>query len=74
MQITIPEVVRQLSGLSPERIAEVYDFVLFLKSRQGQGVDESDEWSEEDMDDAAQASRDYAATTLLTEERDDSAG
>jgi hypothetical protein len=74
MQITIPEVVRQLSGLSPDRIAEVYDFVLFLKSRQGRGVDESDEWSEQDMDDAAQASLDYAAATLLTEERDDSAG
>ncbi len=30
MPVTLPDVVRELSSLSPERVAEVYDFVLFL--------------------------------------------
>jgi hypothetical protein len=68
VQITIPEVVRQLSTLPPERIAEVYDFILFLKTRQIQAVDERDDWSEEDMRDAASASLNYAKATLLAEE------
>jgi hypothetical protein len=75
MHITIPEVVRQLSTLPPERIAEVYDFVLFLKTRQSQAVDHGDEWSEDDMRDAASASLNYAEATLLAEEAaDDSTG
>ena len=72
--IPIPQIVEQLSGLSPERIAEVYDFVLFLKSRQ-EKLDESDEWSDQDMRDAANASLAYAeATGMMEEPSDDAAG
>jgi len=75
MQASIPDVVRQLCTLPPERVAEVYDFVLFLKTRQDLPVDESDAWSEEDMRDASWASLNYAEAALLAEEAsDDSTG
>jgi len=59
----------------PERIAEVYDFVLFLKTRHERPVDESDAWSEKDMRDVSRASLNYAEAALLAEEAsDDSTG
>lgn len=64
MSVTIPEVVRELQTLPPERVAEVYDFVLFLKSRPQTAVDEADAWSEEDMRDAISAGFQYAQRSL----------
>lgn len=73
MPVSIPEVVRELSTLAPERVAEVYDFVLFLKTRQPARVDASDEWSDEDVRDVVSASLRYAAQSQLDEaEADDS--
>ena len=56
VQSLLPEVVRELSSFSPERIAEVYDFVLFLKTRPEPVVDARNDWSEEDLRDVTRAS------------------
>lgn len=74
MAVSIPEVVRELNALPPERIAEVYDFVLFLKTRPGTVVDESDEWSEQDKQDAVAAGLRYAEATLLDKAEADEPG
>jgi hypothetical protein len=54
--VSIPDIVEQLHSLPPARVAEVYDFVLFLKSRELAQLDESDEWSDEDLRDVIAAS------------------
>ena len=75
ISVSVPEVVRELSMLPPEKVAEVYDFVLFLKNRRTAPLDESDEWSDEDQRDVTRASVCYAEATLLTQDvADDSDG
>lgn len=56
------EILNVLKNLPSERIAEVKDFAVFLRERYGnvEIVDESDEWSDEDLRDAAFASAKYA--------------
>lgn len=71
MAVTLPELVRQLSVLPPERVAELYDFVLFLKTRPAAAVDESDAWSDEDRRDAARASQHYAEAMFAAQKEDD---
>jgi len=71
MVVTLPELVRQLSVLPPERVAEVYDFVLFLKTRPAAAVDESDAWSDEDRRDATRASQHYAEAMFAAQKEDD---
>jgi hypothetical protein len=71
VSVTVPDVVRELHALSPERVAEVYDFVLFLKSRPTLTVDVDDAWSEEDRRDASLASLQYADTAIPDEEDQD---
>jgi len=53
------EILRALSGLPPEKISEVLDFVDFLQSRyqKSQTIDDSDEWSDEDLHDFTASSR-----------------
>lgn len=52
------EILQVLSELPPEKIAEVKDFAEFLHSRENaQEVDESDEWSDEDLRDFTASSR-----------------
>ncbi len=55
------EIVEILGGLPAEKIDEVRDFALFLKARYGTDlpIDESDEWSDEDMRDISRASFEY---------------
>lgn len=55
------EIVEVLGTLPPEKIDEVIDFAMFLKARYGTDlpIDESDEWTEEDMHDATTASLEY---------------
>ena len=67
MTTSISEVIGELYGMSPEQIGQVRDFVLFLKSRSDQHVDESDQWTEEDLRDAMYASLSYADATLSSE-------
>jgi hypothetical protein len=56
------EILRALSALPSEKIAEVQDFVRFLKEHYGSGekVDESDVWTEEDLRDLTAAVLNHA--------------
>lgn len=74
MPVSIPEVVRELNTLPPERVAEVYDFVLFLKTRSQAAIDERDEWSDKDIQDVTAAGLRYAEQTMLDEAAADEAG
>jgi hypothetical protein len=54
----VEEILRALDALPADKVAEARDFILFLRERYGrqQPVDESDEWTEEDLRDLAAAS------------------
>jgi len=57
------EIINALNSLPTEKVSEVRDFVLFLRERYGkpvEAIDYSDEWTEEDLRDAAVASINYA--------------
>lgn len=74
--IRTEQLVRAISTLPPEKVAEVYDFVLFLQGRYGRPiVDSSDAWNEEDIRDLAAATLAYAGQTIWAgKEADDAAG
>jgi hypothetical protein len=61
-----------LSTLPAEKVAEVYDFVTFLRERYGQrtAVDVSDAWSEEDLHDLMRASLAHAERTIWAGEKE----
>jgi hypothetical protein len=61
-EIQTLEIVDALKTLPAEKIDEVKDFVLFLRERYGttEPVDESDEWSDEDLQDVSKASFNFA--------------
>lgn len=52
------EILEVIKSLPAEKIAEVRDFAVFLRERYGknESVDESEEWTDEDMRDATNAS------------------
>ncbi len=56
------EILEVLKNLPSEKIDEVKDFAVFLRERYGKAeiVDESDEWTEEDLRDVTIASLRYA--------------
>jgi hypothetical protein len=56
------EILDVLKSLPSEKVAEVKDFAVFLRERYGNNetVDESDEWTEEDLRDISNASLNYA--------------
>ncbi len=56
------EILEVLKTLPTEKISEVKDFAVFLRERYGKAeiVDESDEWTEEDLRDVTIASLRYA--------------
>jgi hypothetical protein len=60
------EILRALSALPSEKVAEVRDFILFLKERYGyeRTVDESTIWTEEDIRDLTAAVLNHADKTL----------
>ena len=68
MHRSVTDVVGILSSLPPERVEEVYDFALFLKTRLQGPIDESDEWSEEDLRDVSAASLSYAESLEAAQE------
>ncbi len=55
------ELIDAVKSLPPERIDEVKDFAIFLKERYAKPeiIDDSDEWSDEDLRDFTAASLDY---------------
>ena len=71
----IKEIVKALSTLPPEKVTEIYDFVLFLQARYGRPVpvDTGDVWSEEDIHDLVNATLAYADQTIWAEEEADDA-
>ena len=56
------EILDVLKSLPTEKIDEVKDFAVFLRERYGKSaiVDESDEWTEEDLQDVTNASINFA--------------
>ncbi|HEX8146653.1 MAG TPA: hypothetical protein VF591_05705 [Pyrinomonadaceae bacterium] len=60
------EILRALSVLPPDKVAEAQDFILFLRARYGQKppLDESDAWSDEDLRDVTAAAAAYAEQSL----------
>jgi hypothetical protein len=56
------EIIDVLKSLPSEKVAEVKDFAIFLRERYGkiETFDASDEWSDEDLQDVANASIKYA--------------
>ena len=60
------EIINVLKNLPSEKIDEVKDFAVFLRERYGKNetVDESDEWTEEDLQDAANTSINYAGENI----------
>ena len=59
------ELIRVLSALPPDKLDEVKDFAVFLHERysKSQTIDESDEWSNEDLSDFSLASFEYFEQT-----------
>jgi len=57
------EILKVLNSLPQEKIAEVQDFALFLKSRYG--VDEKSYWTEEDIEDFSAAVFNYADESFM---------
>jgi hypothetical protein len=57
--IETSEIIKVLNELPQEKVSEVRDFAVFLHSQyvRSQIVDESDEWSDEDLRDFASSSR-----------------
>lgn len=57
METQTSEIVDALQTLPSEKVAEVRDFVMFLRERYGKPevIDESDEWTEEDLQDATRS-------------------
>ena len=60
------EILHALRGLPAGKVREVRDFALFLKERcqHPDPLDESDEWTDEDIRDFLKASSEYAEETL----------
>lgn len=58
-EVETTEILKGLKGLPPEKVSEVRNFVDFLQSQyqQSQILDESDEWSDEDLRDFTSSSR-----------------
>jgi len=64
------EILRDLKTLPSDKAAEVKDFVAFLRERYGktEDIDESDEWTDEDLNDFALASFKYFEATEQEDE------
>jgi hypothetical protein len=68
----VDEITEVLMSLPPAKVAAVKDFVDYLKSRYGDhsGVDESDEWTEEDLRDFAAGGARYGETVAPWDDGD----
>jgi hypothetical protein len=56
------EILKDLKTLPSDKLVEAKDFIAFLRERYGKPeiIDESDEWTEEDLRDVTIASLSYA--------------
>lgn len=57
------EILQALKNLPPEKVSQVRDFVVFLEHQysKSQMIDESNEWTDEDL-------RDFTASSRFAEE------
>lgn len=63
------EFLQVLQSLPADKVAEVFDYLNFLRERYGSKlVDVSDSWSDQDMSDLVRASFAYAEKTSLSGE------
>jgi len=64
------EIIQALQVLPAEKLAEAYDYILFLRERYGtrSPVDVNEAWSDEDACDLVGASFQYAERTILAGE------
>lgn len=62
----VEEIVRVLSALPADKVAEARDFLLFLEARYGQArtIDVSDTWTEADRRDLTAAAMHYAGQSI----------
>ncbi len=60
------EILQVLQVLPPDKFAEAYDYILFLRERYGTHTptDVSDMWTDADMADLVTTSMGYAAKTV----------
>ena len=60
------QIVEVLGSLPPDKLEEVRDFALFLRARYGSDIqiDESDEWTDEDIRDISIVSMNYGYSSL----------
>lgn len=56
------EILEVIKSLPSEKVDEVKDFAIFLRERYGKNevVDESDEWTDEDLQDVTSSSLNYS--------------
>ncbi len=68
--LEILEVTNAMKSLPAEKVTEVKDFVMFLQEKYSKQeiVDESDEWTDEDLNDFALASFSYFEQTEQKDE------
>ena len=59
------EILEVIKSLPSDKVDEVKDFAIFLRERYGKSekIDESDEWTDEDLQDISLASFAYAEET-----------
>jgi hypothetical protein len=64
------EILNVIKSLPAQRIDEVRDFAIFLRDRYGKVeiIDESDEWTDEDLNDLSLASFEYFEESEQKEE------
>lgn len=69
----VEDILRALSTLPADKVAEARDFILFLQTRYGRehAVDESDVWTDEDLRDIAAAALSHAEQSHDQEQLDD---
>lgn len=56
------EILEVIKSLPSDKVDEVKDFAIFLRERYGKSktIDESDEWTDEDLQDISNSSINYA--------------
>ena len=65
-KIQANEILQALQSLPADKLAEVYDYLTYLRERYGHTIpaNVSNEWSDEDLNDLVVASLNYADQTM----------
>jgi hypothetical protein len=68
--VDMADVIQALFRLPAQQRIQAYDFILFLQGRYEGPVDESDLWTDADLEDLRDASLQYIQATVLADESD----